>query len=66
MIETKVSTNKTVRVSETNHNTGFSVSSEIAPEVKMATINNTKVPLFPTKQGYEYFVFRKSAIIKFS
>lgn len=59
MTGTKVlKNNSIIRVSETNHNTGFSVSSEIAPEVKMATINNTKVPLFPTKQGYEYFVFR--------
>ncbi len=34
------------------------VSKDIAPAVEVATVNGNTVPLFPTKNGYEYFVFR--------
>ena len=48
----------TIHVGEINFCNDISVSKQIAPEVKFATIDNINIPLFPTKSGYEYFVFR--------
>lgn len=36
----------------------INISKELAPAVKLAAVNGNVVPLFPTKNGYEYFVFR--------
>jgi hypothetical protein len=52
------SDNSVVNVGLINYANSISVSKEIAPEVKVTQINNNTVPLFPTKNGYEYFVFR--------
>lgn len=42
----------------TSENTEFMVSDDISKKVKQTTVYGTVVPLFPTKNGYEYFVFR--------
>lgn len=39
-------------------NTLIRVPRELAAKVKTAKIDNAKVSLFPTKNGYEYFVIR--------
>jgi hypothetical protein len=50
--------NSMVNVGLINRDNSVSISKELAPEVKLASINSSVVPLFPTKNGYEYFVFR--------
>jgi hypothetical protein len=52
----------TLEAIENNHNSTLLVSSEIAPSVKTTVVNGNTVPLFPTKNGYEYFVFRTPSI----
>ena len=51
--------NKRVKVGMVNQITSISVSKEIAPEVKISKGQDAAAPLFPTKNGYEYFVFRE-------
>jgi hypothetical protein len=53
--------NSVVNVGLLNQINIISVSKELAPEVKVTQINSNTVPLFPTKNGYEYFVFRTPA-----
>ena len=53
-----VAANKRVKVGMVNQITSISVSKEIAPGVKMSKEQEAAAPLFPTKNGYEYFVFR--------
>jgi hypothetical protein len=50
--------NSVVNVGLINNTNTISISKKLAPEVKVTQINNNTVPLFPTKSGYEYFVFR--------
>lgn len=50
--------NSVVNVGLINQDNAVSISKELAPEVKLEKINGNTVPLFPTKNGYEYFVFR--------
>ncbi len=47
-----------VNVGNVNVDNAISVSKEIAPSVKIASVNGNTVPLFPTKNGYEYFVLK--------
>jgi hypothetical protein len=50
--------NSVINVGLINQNNSVSISKELALEVKIENINGNTVPLFPTKNGYEYFVFR--------
>jgi uncharacterized membrane protein (DUF441 family) len=50
--------NSVINVGFINQNNSVSISKELALEVKIENINGNTVPLFPTKNGYEYFVFR--------
>jgi hypothetical protein len=47
-----------VNVGVINAENIISVSKDIAPVVKIASVNGNVVPLFPTKNGCEYFVFK--------
>ncbi|MDF2844766.1 MAG: hypothetical protein K0R00_3192 [Herbinix sp.] len=52
----------TLEAVENNQSSTLLVSSEIASQVKTTVVNGNVVPLFPTKNGYEYFVFRTPSI----
>jgi hypothetical protein len=53
--------NDRINVGMVNQINSISVSKEIASDVKIARVQDASVPLFPTKNGYEYFVFRTPA-----
>lgn len=53
----------TVEVKDNAGNT-YSVSKDIAPVVKHMELGSGTVPLFPTKNGFEYYVFKMPNVVR--